>query len=172
MLGYPPPGRSGALPATRHARRRGIVVNGLAYQSPALEAALSSAPTAPVRILVDPADLQAISVVLQPSTELTVPVVPLTRSLRRSCAAAPQQGPRMLALPASATRGAVTRGRLSPQVEKAILEVCLDAFGSFRPRKPRAAYEMLSARLGAMGLKRPSYSTFLRRARRWPSSGS
>lgn len=162
--------RSRAYLATRHASRRGILVDGRHYRSPALEAALSSTPAQTVRIVIDPANLQAIEVFLQDSsTKLIVPMVALAHLLRGSSATVPPHG--LWMSPASATYGAVARGRLDPQVETVMLEVCVRTFTSSRAWNMRAAYEILSARLAAMGLRRPSYSTFRRRARRWSMRG-
>jgi len=62
-------------------------------------------------------------------------------------------------------------GRLSLQVEEAIHAVCIQTLGSNPRNTLRMAFGLLSSRLAVMGLERPSYSTFRRRARLWSMHG-
>lgn len=72
------------LLAERRTSRRGIVINGLIYDSPALVAALP-VPGTMVRVRFDPANLDTITVILEKSaTELIVPVTAVVKSVKRS----------------------------------------------------------------------------------------
>lgn len=62
-------------------------------------------------------------------------------------------------------------GRLRLEVEEVIYAVCIQTLGSTPRHTLRMVFGLLSSRLAAMGLERPSYSTFRRRARLWSIHG-
>lgn len=62
-------------------------------------------------------------------------------------------------------------GRLRGEVEEVIYGVWRLTLASPPRQSLRVAYELLATRLAALGLERPSYSTFRRRVRLWSMHG-